>query len=181
MHLLLTDAYLQRITALHAELGIARDYGAQRGLTLQPEADAAALRIIAQKSDGSTVQLIPSAAVAWAHIKTAARAAGVELLPLSGFRSVARQADIIRTELAAGRALADLLTSIAAPGFSEHHTGCALDLGAPDEPPLAEGFAQTAAYTWLTLHAGRHGFHLSYPRANPHGIVYEPWHWCWRA
>jgi D-alanyl-D-alanine carboxypeptidase len=20
---------------------------------------------------------------------------------------------------------------------------------------------------------------MSYPRGNPHGIVYEPWHWCW--
>ena len=26
-----------------------------------------------------------------------------------------------------------------------------------------------------------HGFVLSYPRDNPHGIVYEPWHWCWRG
>ena len=22
---------------------------------------------------------------------------------------------------------------------------------------------------------------MSYPRDNPHGIVYEPWHWCWTA
>ena len=21
---------------------------------------------------------------------------------------------------------------------------------------------------------------MSYPRDNPHGIVYEPWHWCWQ-
>jgi hypothetical protein len=25
--------------------------------------------------------------------------------------------------------------------------------------------------------AGRHGFRLSYPRDNPHGVIYEPWHW----
>ena len=26
-----------------------------------------------------------------------------------------------------------------------------------------------------------YGFVMSYPRDNPHGIVYEPWHWCWRG
>ena len=33
---------------------------------------------------------------------------------------------------------------------------------------------------WLRTNAPRFGFHLSYPRNNPHGIGYEPWHWCWR-
>ena len=31
----------------------------------------------------------------------------------------------------------------------------------------------------VQFNAGAHGFRLSYPRDNPHGIVYEPWHWCW--
>jgi len=103
------------------------------------------------------------------------------LLPLSGFRSVARQEEIIREKLSAGQPLADILRLVAAPGYSEHHTGRALDLGAPDEPPLEEGFAETAAFTWLVAHAGDYGFRLSYPRGNPHGIAYEPWHWCWHA
>ena len=30
---------------------------------------------------------------------------------------------------------------------------------------------------WLASHAGEFGFSMSYPRGNPHGIVYEPWHW----
>ncbi len=106
---------------------------------------------------------------------------GIALLPLSGFRSMARQEEIIRDKLSAGQSLADILRLVAAPGYSEHHTGCALDIGAPDEPPLEEGFAQTAAFAWLTRRAGEFGFKLSYPRNNPHGIAYEPWHWCWHG
>lgn len=174
------DAYALRIAALHRELGLPADYAAHRGLPLQAEADEAALVTIAQKADGTRVRLLPPAAAAWRAMHAAASAAGHELQPLSGFRSVDRQAAIIRTHLAAGRPLADLLASVAAPGFSEHHTGRALDLGTPGEPPLEDGFAQTPAYAWLLAHAPSHGFHLSYPAGNHHGIVFEPWHWCWR-
>ena len=43
-----------------------------------------------------------------------------------------------------------------------------------------ERFARTPEFRWLKKQAGRFGFQLSYPRNNPHGIAYEPWHWCWR-
>ena len=65
----------------------------------------------------------------------------------------------------------------AAPGFSEHHSGLALDIGTPGEPPAEETFEHTAAFAWLQSDAGQHGFAMSYPRDNPNGIVYEPWHW----
>ena len=64
-----------------------------------------------------------------------------------------------------------------APGFSEHHGGCALDIGTPDEPPAEASFEATPAFAWLQANADGHGFAMSYPRGNPHGIVYEPWHW----
>ena len=51
----------------------------------------------------------------------------------------------------------------------------------PDEPPAEESFETTPAFAWLSQHAARHGFSLSYPRGNPHGIVYEPWHWRFRS
>ena len=173
--------YCQRLSQLHQELGIPVDYGTQRGLAIQPEADVASLVTVAIKPDGSPVRLIPPAASAWINLKSAAHAAGLALQAISGFRSVARQAQIITTQLAAGRPLVDLLASVAAPGYSEHHTGCAVDLGTPGCADLDEVFAQTPAYAWLTQHAGSCGFHLSYPRENRRGIVFEPWHWCWRA
>ena len=56
-------------------------------------------------------------------------------------------------------------------------SGRALDIGTPDEPPAEESFERTTAFAWLRDNAGAYGFVMSYPRDNPHGIVYEPWHW----
>ena len=175
------SSYLQRLAVLHRELGIAGDYAATRGLLPQPETDEAALVTIAHNPDGLSVRLIAPAAVAWRELHATARADGIALLPQSGFRSVARQAEIIRGKLAAGRTMVEILTTIAAPGYSEHHTGRALDLGTPEQPELEEAFAATPAFAWLLAHAPTHGFRLSFPRGNPQGFVYEPWHWCWQS
>jgi D-alanyl-D-alanine carboxypeptidase len=75
--------------------------------------------------------------------------------------------------------LADILQVNAAPGFSEHHSGRAIDIGAPGEPAAEPSFERTPAFNWLMQFAPAHGFRLSYPRNNPHGIAYEPWHWYW--
>ena len=114
-------------------------------------------------------------------MREAAFEVGVTLLPISGFRTVARQEEIIRTKLAAGQAIDEILRNVAAPGYSEHHTGRAIDIGAPGEPPLTEQFAETPAFSWLEAHAADYGFTLSFARGNPHGIAYEPWHWCYHS
>ena len=113
-------------------------------------------------------------------IARAASGAGITLIPVSGFRSVARQGEIIREKLARGLNLPDILRLVAAPGYSEHHTGRAIDITAPDDPPLEAGFAQTPAFKWLQAHARDFGFTLSFPPGNLHGIAYEPWHWLWQ-
>ncbi len=74
--------------------------------------------------------------------------------------------------------LTGILTVNAYPGFSEHHTGRAIDIGSPDCPLLTEGFARTKEFAWLQTHARRFRFALSYPLGNRFGIAYEPWHWC---
>lgn len=162
-----------------AGLGIPADYALARRMPRQRAAKK--LAVIGRNSDGRLIRLTPRAAAAWRRMQTAAGRAGVVLLPLSGFRSIARQSQIIRQKLAAGGRLAHILRLVAAPGCSEHHTGRALDLGAPGHVDLDEHFARTAAFRWLQEHAARFGFHLTYPRQNPHGIGYEPWHWCWRS
>jgi D-alanyl-D-alanine carboxypeptidase len=40
-----------------------------------------------------------------------------------------------------------------------------------------KGFETTAAFRWLTSNAGKFGFVMPYTRDNPHGFIYEPWHW----
>jgi len=156
-------------------LGIPSNYGAVRQLRRKNEATQ--LISIGRNPDGDPVKLSPRAATAWKKMHAAAARDGIVLLPLSGFRSVARQTKIIRAKLAAGEDIDAILRLVAAPGYSEHHTGRAIDIGAPGDRPLDEHFAKTTAFRWLKKHAGKFNFHLSYPRKNPHGIAYEPWHW----
>jgi D-alanyl-D-alanine carboxypeptidase len=158
-----------------AALGIPPDYGARRGLPLQVQATR--LVSVGPNPDGRDIQLAPPAAAAWFRMRDTAAKAGVALIAISGFRSVERQIEIIRAKLSVGQAIGAILQTVAAPGYSEHHTGRAIDIGIPGEEPLTEGFADTRAFKWLEANAGAFGFRLSYPRGNPNGISYEPWHW----
>jgi D-alanyl-D-alanine carboxypeptidase len=65
----------------------------------------------------------------------------------------------------------------AAPGFSEHHSGRALDISAQGEPAAEISFQDCPAFEWLQRFASEFGFRMSFPQDNPHGISYEPWHW----
>ncbi len=159
---------------LWAELGIPADYPGARKIARQAEAT----RLVVC---GRRCRLAPRAARAWQAMRAAARADGLALRALSGFRSVRRQAGIIRRKLARGDPLPEILRSVAAPGYSEHHTGRALDVGDDATPPLDAAFASTRAFAWLVRHAARFGFRLSYPRHNAAGFVFEPWHWCWHG
>lgn len=168
----------EKLQAIWRRFGIPPDYARTRHLPVQCEARV--LVAIGRNPEGRIIRLAPRAAAAWRRMRTAAAAAGIELLPVSGFRSIARQTRIIRSHLARGRPLDDLLRYVAAPGCSEHHTGRALDIASARHPDLEAGFARTREFKWLARHARRFGFRLSYPRGNRHRIGYEPWHWCWR-
>ena len=174
------QSFVRRIDRIARNLGIPADYGAARGLAPQREA-ARLVSVGRAPDDGKIVRLAPRAAAAWKKMRTAAARDDIVLLPLSGFRSVARQTALIRKKLATGQRIEEILRLVAAPGYSEHHTGRALDVGSPEDIKLDEQFARTAAFRWLRRHAHKFGFQLSFPRHNPHGIAYEPWHWCWRG
>lgn len=164
---------------LWARLGVPDDYARRARRRIQREATRLVF-IGRARDDGKILRLAPRAAAAWVRMRDAAAADGVTLLPLSAFRSVARQTAIVRRKLARGQSIEEILRVSAIPGCSEHHTGRALDLGSPAHLQLAGSFARTREFRWLRRHAGRFNFFLSYPRRNPHGISYEPWHWCWR-
>jgi len=121
------------------------------------------------------------AAHAWLRMRDAALRDDVLLEAISGYRSHDYQLGIFERKLARGLSVGDILAVNAAPGFSEHHSGLALDIGAPDQPPAEESFERTTAFAWLQAKATSFGFAMSYPRDNPHGIVYEPWHWRYAA
>jgi D-alanyl-D-alanine carboxypeptidase len=130
---------------------------------------------------GRDQQMTPQTLGAWRAMLDAAAADDIQLLLVSAFRTLEYQARIIERKLAGGAPIHVILKTNAPPGYSEHHTGRALDLACPDDEPLEETFDATAAFDWLTAHADRFGFALSYPRGNPEGFVYEPWHWCFEG
>lgn len=163
---------------LLAALGITPAHLAGRALVAH--AEASELVLAERNAAGREFLLTPATAAAWTAMKHAAAQDGLVLSLVSAFRSIERQAEIIRAKLAAGCRLDDILAASAPPGFSEHHTGRAIDIGTPESEALEESFEHTPAFAWLQRNAGAFDFALSYPRGNPEGFVYEPWHWCLR-
>ncbi len=157
------------------QLGLDEDYGTRTGL--EPVAEPVALAFAGRDRYLRPLWLSRAAASAWLQMQQQAAREGVLLEAISGYRSHAYQLGIFERKLARGLTVAEILAVNAAPGYSEHHGGHALDIGTPGEPPAEESFEHTPAFHWLRQQAARHGFHMSYPRDNPHGIVYEPWHW----
>lgn len=157
------------------EFGISPDQIAARRLRAYPE--AVTLVVAEIGPDGREHLLLPAAAEAWRALKSAADNDGVSLFIVSAFRSITRQAEIIRRKLAAGASIEQIVRTSAPPGFSEHHTGCAVDLSTEGEIPLEVSFEATPAFRWLGKRAGEFGFTLSYPVGNRYGYDYEPWHW----
>ncbi len=158
-------------------LGLDETYGQASGLELI--AEPATLALAGLDRYRRPLWLHPHAARAWEHLRDGANRDGIVLEAISGYRSHDYQLGIFERKLARGQAVANILTVNAAPGYSEHHSGRALDISTLDEPAAEESFEKTAAFGWLTANAGKYGFVMSYPRDNPHGIVYEPWHWCY--
>lgn len=161
-----------------AALGISNELIASRGLRECEEATR--LESAEAGTGGRNHLLIPAASEAWRSLKAAALADGVTLFIVSAFRSIDRQAEIVRRKLEIGDSIENILTICAPPGFSEHHTGRAVDLSTPGSNALEIEFDQTAAYAWLIKRAVEFGYYLSYPIGNPWGYQYEPWHWCFQ-
>ncbi len=167
----------ERVRILHASLGIPTALIAARALPFMPLAHR--LESCGEDGAGRPLRLLPEAAAAWRGLHAAARADGLALVAISGFRDLDRQAALVRRRLERGERLEDALRVVAPPGYSEHHTGRALDLAEAARPVLEESFETSDAFAWLAAHANRFGFRLSYPRDNPWGFIHEPWHWAW--
>jgi D-alanyl-D-alanine carboxypeptidase len=168
---------LRTLLELLDELGLPEDYGLKHRMRLVPEAST--LIPIGRDLFNRDQRLTPAAATAWNRMQTAAASRGVELQLVSAFRTVSYQANLFRRKLDEGQSVNKILSVTAAPGYSEHHSGRAIDLSTPGSKPLDEAFAESKAYQWLKSNAGIYGFKESYPRNNRHRIQWEPWHWCY--
>jgi len=165
------------LRVLHKELGIPEDYGGSRPVF----DEATELVDVGPNLVGRMQRLAPKTAVKWAAMVDAASADGIQLMIVSGYRSIEYQAGLIRNKIETGQSLGDILKVSAAPGFSEHHTGRAVDIASPGSRPLTEEFDGSPAFRWLSENAAGFGFSMTYPRDNPYGFIYEPWHWAHKA
>ena len=130
-------------------------------------------------ADGS-IKLRAAAATAYKAMVAAAQADGVSLVPISGFRSIQDQNHLFFDVKAERGQVATQRAQVSAPpGYSEHHTGYAVDIGDGSRPEmnLNPSFDQTAAFHWLKANAAHFSFELSFAKNNPQGVNYEPWHW----
>jgi D-alanyl-D-alanine carboxypeptidase len=164
------------LAAAHA-LGVPHDYA--RTHSVKRVREPARLTFIGSDIHARPLWLATRPAHAWQRMRTGAARLGIELQVVSAFRSADYQLELLRRKVDRGQSMQQILRVSAAPGYSEHHSGRALDLTTPGFAALEEEFERSPAFAWLSANAGRFGFRLSYPRANRHGIAYEPWHWCW--
>jgi D-alanyl-D-alanine carboxypeptidase len=164
---------------LHAELGIPAEYGSDGGPPVFEEAGD--LVEVGPNLVGRMQRLTPEAAKQWQRMAEAADKVGIQLLIVSGFRGIDYQAGLIRKKIEAGQSIDEILRVNTAPGHSEHHTGRAVDIATPGSRPLTEEFEDTDAFRWLESRAIEFGFSMTYPRENPWGIAFEPWHWSLKA
>ncbi|MEG4110567.1 MULTISPECIES: M15 family metallopeptidase [unclassified Microcoleus] len=144
-----------------------------------PYPEAPAKDLVGVTSDGS-VKLRTSAAAKYQEMANAAAASGIYFAPISGFRSLEDQQHVFFDVKAERRQNASKRAEVSAPpGYSEHHTGYAIDIGdgsAPDTN-LSPSFENTQAFKWLEANAVAFSFEMSFPKNNRQGVSYEPWHW----
>ena len=157
------------------ELGIDESYLKNYKLSEQKECG----RLVEAEPDifGRVQLMSPETLSCWRKLKGAAKKDSIELHLVSAFRSVKYQHELIMNKLKNGEELSAILEVNAIPGFSEHHTGRALDLSTSESPPLSEEFELTKAFEWLQENAANYQFSMSFPRSDDRGIIYEPWHW----
>lgn len=128
---------------------------------------------------GDEQQVSSVMAPALEQMAAAAKKDGITLNLQSGYRSYNFQVNLYNSYVKSdGQAQAD--QESARPGYSEHQTGLAADLGGVTNPScnVAQCFADTPEGKWLAAHAYEYGFIVRYPsdKQSVTGYEYEPWH-----
>ena len=123
--------------------------------------------------DGQSIT--PATADAYKRMKADAAAQGLSILAASTYRSVEYQQNLYNSYLNSDpREVVD--TYSARAGYSEHHTGMAIDfIGSFGS---LNDFENTPEYPWVRDNCHRYGFIIRYTTANQWitGYKNEPWH-----
>lgn len=107
----------------------------------------------------------------------------------SGYRSPGRQAYLFFKYLVTSSkySLKENSRWIAMPGYSEHGNprNTSIDfvnqdgINGIDDSQSAADFEKLQEFSWLKNNAYKYNFYNSYPKDNPYGVAFEPWHWHW--
>lgn len=128
----------------------------------------------------SQIQLQPAAQAKVVAMIAKAKSEGVQLGIISGFRSLEDQQYLFfEVKAERGETSTTRAEVSAPPGYSEHHTGYAVDFIDESKPAthLEESFETTAAYQWLEKNAAFYNFEMSFSKDPASPLSYEPWHW----
>ncbi len=113
------------------------------------------------------------------QMKEDAKNEGIFLVFLSGYRSINLQNNIFYTLKSKRNQIASERARVSAPpGYSEHSTGFAIDIGDSNkrDTDFDVKFENTDAFRWLKKNAAKYHFKLSFNKNNKN-VDYEPWHW----
>ena len=114
---------------------------------------------------------------AFKKMQKAAKAENITLIIVQAYRTVDDQKRLFKNKFKnkqhpTSAELKGRLKYAAPPGYSEHHTGLAVDINTTTSP-----FGSTKAYQWMKKHAKEFGFEQSFPENNKQNLGCEPWHW----
>lgn len=119
-----------------------------------------------------------AAATGLEEMFAAAKKESINLLLASGYRSFTLQTSVYNRYVSTqGQATAD--SQSARPGYSEHQTGLAVDVGAANRTcEIQSCFANTQEGKWVAENAYKYGFVVRYQNGTEStvGYIYEPWH-----
>lgn len=136
------------------------------------------LRVV-NTAGNRTHYLRDCAASALETMYAAAANEGVTLITCSSYRSASYQDTLYNNYVAMyGTAVADTIS--ARPGYSDHQTGLAVDIGDHDQATVfTQAMENTVEGQWLYAHAHEYGFILRYPKGKEWitGYSFEPWHY----
>lgn len=148
-HTITQETYIDGILVVNKTYGLPKDYNSGGGLTAETKS-------------------------AFAKMKQDASKEGIELRIVSGYRSYDYQKNLFNKYLnRPGETRESVESYSARPGYSEHHTGLAIDVN-----NASSSFVGTPEQKWLNENCVKYGFIIRYPEGKEQytGYKYEPWH-----
>lgn len=133
-----------------------------------------------RSGSGEPILVRAEAASAIERMFAAAAAEGINITVKSSYRSFQTQVAVYSGYVESkGESAAD--STSARPGYSEHQTGLAIDIGDADAGTTCDFnpcFSTTPAGQWVAAHASEYGFTVRYVAGHEAttGYLAEPWH-----